>query len=124
MDHIIVEGINCRVHIGVPPIERAELQIIRVDLEVGTELSAAAEKDDFRLTVDYEELVRATRETAESNTYSLVEALADRICKTLLSRFPVRSVRVRIRKFPANLEGQVDSVGIEMIRTTGDIRRL
>ena len=117
MDNIIIEGIKCQAHIGVPPQERSSRQSISIDLEVQADLYDAVQKDDFRLTIDYEELVRLTRATVETGDHSLVETLADKICTAILTNFPVQTVKVRLRKFPKSLKDQVASVGVLFIRT-------
>jgi dihydroneopterin aldolase len=112
MDIIILEGIRCQVHIGVPRQERAARQLILIDLEVAFDFSDAAASDDFRQTIDYEKLVEAVRETAETRKYSLVETLAQQTCQRILDEFPVQSAKVRLRKYPVTLKNQVESVGV------------
>ena len=78
MDKISLIGIACSVHVGVPEPERRRRQKIVIDVTLKTDVSAAAKKDDFRLSVDYWAVERAVRESAEGREWVLVEALAER----------------------------------------------
>jgi dihydroneopterin aldolase len=122
MDNIIVEGIECQVHIGVPKRERNARQLIKIDLDVTADLDAAAESDSLRKTIDYKDLFRSVRNTAENNKYALVETLAERICSVILEEFPVYTVAVRLRKYPKSLQNQVESVGVLVCRSRKTIK--
>ena len=49
-------------------------------------------------TVDYRKLAACVKEVSDAAEYRLIEALAAAVADALESRFPVRRVRVRVRK--------------------------
>ena len=48
--------------------------------------------------MDYDQLYRTVREVVEGQSFHLLEALAATTAETILERFAVRRVRVRIAK--------------------------
>lgn len=102
MDLIRLEGVSCRVHLGVPAAERRRLQTVRVDLVLELDLRAAGRADDFRKTADYWALEKAVRREAEGRARNLVEALAEDLAALALRQVrAARSVRVAVHKRPA-----------------------
>lgn len=69
------------------------------------------------LIVCYEELCALISRVFHDETFNLIEALAERIANTTLSRFQqVEIVRVQVRKPSAPIPDQVDYVGVEVTR--------
>lgn len=101
-DKIWLCGVSCSVKLGVPAAERCKRQTVLVDLGLELDLSPAAARDDFRLTVDYAALEKAVRGLAETGERQLVETLAERLAAEVL-RFGARikAVTVRVHKKPA-----------------------
>ncbi len=81
---------------GVEPEERAQEQAFVVDVRY--EVGDAAAADALAQTVDYREVLACVRETFESRSFSLLEALASAVADAISERFAVESVRVEIRK--------------------------
>ena len=48
------------------------------------------------------------REVSDDRAYSLLEALADAVARTLLERFPIDRARVRVRKPEVELDVPVE----------------
>lgn len=102
MDFIRLEGVACRVRLGVPAAERAKRQTVLVDLALELDLRAAGRSDDFRNAADYWALEKAVRREAEGRERCLVEALAEDLAALALRlERRARSVRVRVLKRPA-----------------------
>jgi dihydroneopterin aldolase len=59
---------------------------------------AAARTDRLEDAVDYRLVADCVREVSDARAYHLLEALAQGVAEALLERFPVRRVRVRVRK--------------------------
>ena len=69
------------------------------DLTCAVALAARAESSDkLGDAVDYDALYRTVREVVEGKSFHLLEALAAATAETILERFEVRKVRVRIAK--------------------------
>ena len=69
--------------------------------------------DDLARTVDYSAAARVCRETAERQEYRRIETLADVLCGELLSAFPLKQVRVTLRKF---ILPDTDAVSVTLTR--------
>ncbi len=113
MDSILIEGLHCRAHVGVPLEERQRLQQVRIDLELGLDLKVAGRLDRVEKTKDYASVAQAIKDLVRRRSFRLVEAMAEAIAGQLLERFKPAFVRVRVRKF--SVPG-TDSVGVEVTR--------
>jgi len=116
MDRICLNGVPLRARLGELPEERAFPQKLLLDLVIEVELEAAANTDQLSLTVDYKKLVDQLQAFAERTSCNLLETLTHRLCGVALEDPKVSGVHVNLRKFPAELTGQVESVAVEMIR--------
>jgi dihydroneopterin aldolase len=88
--------------------ERAEGRRFLVDLELELADTSAAETDRIEDAVDYRDVVAAVVEVSDGHAYHLLEAFASAIADTLLSRFPLARVSVRVRKPDVVLTRPVD----------------
>jgi dihydroneopterin aldolase len=95
---IRLEGLSVFGHHGARPYEKEAGQRLEVDLELEPTDDRAETSDRLADAVDYDDLYRAVREVVEGESYHLLEALAKRTADTILDRFSVRRVRVRISK--------------------------
>ena len=116
MDRICLNGVPLRARLGELPEERAFPQKLILDLVIELELEAAANTDQLSLTVDYKKLVDHLQAAAERTSCNLLETLTSRLCQVALEDPKVNSIQARVRKFPAELMGQVESVAVEMSR--------
>jgi dihydroneopterin aldolase len=95
-DAIVVEGIRAEGRHGLAATgERDRPQPWVADVELRRDLRGIA--DELGATVDYTEIVKATREVIENESFELVETLANAIAARLL-QFGAESVRVRLCK--------------------------
>lgn len=116
-DKIIVQGMTFWGYHGVNPEERTQGQRFVVDLELALDLSPAGISDDLGRTANYAAAYRVTKEVVEGEPLNLIEAVAERLAAALLERFPLESVRVRVRKPWAPVKGSVlDTVAVEVVR--------
>jgi len=98
MATIRLEGLSVFGHHGARPYEKEAGQRLEVDLELEPTDDRAESSDRLTDAVDYEHLYRTVREVVEQKSFHLLEALAAATAETILGRFAVRSVRVRIAK--------------------------
>jgi len=85
-------------HHGARPYEKEAGQRLEVDLELEPADDRAERSDKLADAVDYDALYSTVREVVEGESFHLLEALAARTAETLLDRFSIRRVRVRIAK--------------------------
>jgi len=107
---ITLAGIKLRPRIGVTPGERRQPQICEADVSLWGDFDAAAHTDSLDKAVDYSRVLSAVTGVAHAREYNLIEALAHAIARRVLQDFPVRRVRVRLRKTPASLAAALDFV--------------
>ena len=114
-DRIVIDGLRCMVHVGVPDAERRPRQRLLLDITLETPLARAGKQDDMRATVDYAAAAALAKKITEERSYKLVEAIAERVVAALLTRFrTVTAVSVGIRKFSVP---HAESVGVEITRS-------
>ncbi len=114
MDIIFLDEIRVQTKLGVPDWERMREQTIILDIEIGYDLSTACTSDLVADTIDYGLVVHRIRETLKTNSFRLVEALAEHVCQLILSEFKALQVKVKVAK-PAILPG-LKSLGVCILR--------
>ncbi len=115
---IWLNGVECRVKVGVPAAERARRQTILVDVGLETDIRPAAARDDFRLATDYWALEKLIRAEAEAGARALVETLAEKLAASVLSKMAVPAVTIRVHKTPAVMP-KTREVIVEIRRARG-----
>ena len=95
-DAIVVRGIRAEGKHGLPG-EREIPQPFVVDVEVLGDLAPAAAADAIDATMDYGAICSEVRDVIVSESYELVEALAEAIATRVISMGAI-SVRVRVSK--------------------------
>ena len=98
MATIRLEGLSVFGHHGARPYEKEAGQRLEVDLVLEPVSSASETSDKLADTIDYDRLYQLVREIVEGRSYHLLEALARTTADTILERFPIRRVMVRIAK--------------------------
>ena len=113
---IELHGIELHGHHGVLESERVEGQRFLVDLELDLADEQAAVTDRIEDAVDYRDVVAAVIEMVEDRRFDLLEALATALADTLLARFPLVRVRVRVRKPDVVLDRPVEHAAVVVER--------
>lgn len=114
-DVILLEGVEVPASLGVTEAERRIRRPVRLDLELGFDLSRAGRSDDLAETLDYGELYEVVAKVAGGREHRLVEALGERIVSALFENFPIDSVRLTVRKSKP-IAGVLDWAGIRITR--------
>jgi dihydroneopterin aldolase len=116
-DRIVLAGMAFQARHGVLDWEKTEPQRFEVDVELCLDVGPAGRDDDLSRTVDYRGVYGAVRDVVESNTFNLIEALAEAIAHRLLAEQPLADeVVVRVRKPGVRLGGPLDYAGVEIRR--------
>ena len=93
-----LEGLSVFGHHRARPYEKEAGQRLEVDLELEPMDNRAEASDRLADAVDYDHLYKTVRDVVEGRSYHLLEALAASTAETILERFHVRRVKVRIAK--------------------------
>jgi dihydroneopterin aldolase len=99
---------------GVSKAERETGRRFEVDCELEIDLSRAADSDRLADTVNYTVVYGVVEEIVQRNKFNLLETVAARIANTLLDRFTVRRVIVRVRKRIPPIPGNLDYIEVEL----------
>lgn len=116
MDRVILNGIQCRLRVGVSPEERREPQDCLVDVELDCDLSRAAHSDDLRDTVDYSRVFESVQRLCREEDFALLERFAGRLAEEIRDSVHCDSMLIRVQKLHPPLSGSVAFAGIEIRR--------
>ena len=115
-DKVILPDIPVQARVGCTEDERAEFQMLLIDIELRCELAGAAKEDSIQAAIDYVEVRAEAERVAGLKPYALIETIADELAAGLLERFAPDKVRVRVRKPTALAEFGVPWAGVEVVR--------
>lgn len=101
---------------GVEESEKIEGQRYEVDVELFLDLRKPARSDQLEDTIDYREVYEVVEEIVVEGEYNLVETMAEDMASSILDKFNVKEVLVRVRKPHVPLRGISDGVEIEIRR--------
>lgn len=101
---------------GVWDEEREIGQRFEVDIELKIDASAAAQSDRLKDTVDLYAVYEAVENEVLNGKYLLLETMAEKIAQTILKKFQVKEVLVRVRKPHAPIRGIQDGIEVEIVR--------
>ncbi|NND81313.1 MAG: dihydroneopterin aldolase [Gammaproteobacteria bacterium] len=98
MDTIFLQGVQCECVIGVWEWEKKITQTLVLDIELATDIMAAAASDNLKDTVDYKHLTERVLEVAKERPYNLIETLIERLARMILAEFDTPWVRIKLDK--------------------------
>ena len=120
-DLVEIRGLKLKGRHGVTDEERSAEQPFVINLAARLDARQAAMLDDLSSTLDYEEAVQIVAKIVTGESYQLIETLADRIARALLTNPRVLDVWVRVAKTHAPLSEDVEEVAIEVSRSRDDV---
>ena len=91
-----------------------------VDLELSISLKNSGLSDDLHDTVDYGAVYKTVNNLLESKRYFLLEALAEDISRSVIKKYNIDAVIIRVRKPNAPVSGVIDTVEVELNRKKSD----
>lgn len=115
-DSITLRGLRALGRHGIAPGEREQAQPFEIDLELFVDLSVAGRSDDIADTIDYGPLSTRIVELVETESFDLIEHLAERIATIAKADGRVTGVRVSLRKLRPPVAAQLDSAGVTIVR--------
>ncbi len=118
VDRIFLRDLEVQTVIGIWEWERRITQLVRIDLELATDVRAAAASDSIEDALDYKEIAKRVIAFVGESRFRLVETLAERIAQLIVAEFGVPWLRLSVSK-PGAIEGSRD-VGVCIERSTAD----
>ena len=117
-DRILVRGLRLEGRVGVSDEERAQPQLLELDVELELDADAAARSDDLNDTVDYGPLIGLCQTTLERGEFKLLEALVGALVDQVLAAAPrATAVTIRVRKLAVPVDADLDYAEVELRRT-------
>lgn len=98
-DAVHIEQLELFARVGVTEEERAKPQRLACSITLWPKTSFETLQDDIARTIDYSAVCAAVREFVEKRSDKLIETVAAEVCQHLLEGFPLRQVRIELRKF-------------------------
>lgn len=115
-DTIEVRGLALECVVGVRPEERDRDQPVRLDLQLGLDLSRAGQTGRITETCDYDRVTDEVIALLRFRRYRLIEAAVEEIAAMLLGVHPpLEQVRVRLEK-PEALQGRASTAAVTILR--------
>jgi len=110
MDIVYIRDLRIETIIGIYDWERETRQTVSLDLEMGTDISKAAQSDNIEDTLDYKSVAKRLIQFVGDSEFQLVETMAERIADIVLNEFNVPWMKLRLSK-PGAVTGSQD-VGV------------
>lgn len=110
MDIVYIRELEIQTVIGIYDWEREIRQTVSLDLDMATDIRAAAASEDIKNTLDYKAVSKRLIGFIEEAQFLLIETMAERVAEIVLDEFPVCWLRLRLGK-PGAVTGARD-VGV------------
>ncbi len=107
MDIVYIRDLRIETIIGIFAWEREVKQIVSIDLDMASDIHAAAQSDDIKDALDYKTISKRIIQFVEQSQFQLIEALAESVSNIVRDEFKVSWLRLRISK-PGALRGAQD----------------
>jgi len=115
-DLVLIEGLEIRTVIGIYEWEREIRQMVRLDLEMAWDISAAGKSDSIVDTLDYKAVSKRLISFVEASSFGLIESLAEHCARIILDEFHVPWLRLKMSK-PGAVRGS-ENVAVLIERGT------
>jgi dihydroneopterin aldolase len=110
MNSVYIKGLRAESVIGVYEWERHIRQPLVLDLEMASDIAAAASTDHIGDALDYAEISKRVIALVEASEYQLIETLAHAVGHMIMRDFGVPWLRLRLGKPGA--VAAADDVGV------------
>lgn len=98
MDIVYIRELEVETVIGIYDWEREIRQTVSLDLEMGTDINAAAATEDIENTLNYKSVSDRLIGFISESEFLLVETMAQQIADIVMQEFGVRWLRLRLGK--------------------------
>lgn len=95
-DALHITALNVSTQIGVHAWEQRIKQTLLIDLIIPSNFSAC--EDDLSKTIDYDALCQQVTQCVESQSFQLIETVANTVAKLLQDEFKVSELTVKVSK--------------------------
>ena len=99
MDSITIKDLEVQMHIGVTATERERPQRLLISLMLERDLGEAGRTDMESATTAYDAVIDMVKQLLAHRPRKLIEAVANEIAETILSKRLAVAVTVEVKKF-------------------------
>lgn len=96
MDTLIIQGLSVQTQIGVYAWEQKIKQQLIIDITIPADFSTCA--DDINSTLDYAVLCQKVTSFVESQSFQLIEYVANCVAQLIKEEFQVAQVTITVAK--------------------------
>jgi len=115
-DRIELRGLRALGICGALPEEQQRPQPLEVDLDVVADLARSGASDELADTVDYGAIAQAVERVIVTESFTLLERLAQRIIDVVMDDERVVEATVAVRKLRPPVPQQLDTSGVRITR--------
>ena len=101
MDIIYLRDLRIDTIIGIYAWERRTRQTVIFDIEMGADITRAAQTDAIEDTLNYKAVAKRVISFVENSDCQLIETLAERVADIVLREFNVPWLRLSVNKLGA-----------------------
>ena len=98
MDIVYLRDLKIETVIGIFDWERQIKQTVVLDIDMATDVAAAAATDNIEDALDYKAITKRIIQFVEASEFQLVETLAERIAEVLRSEFEIPWLKLTVNK--------------------------
>jgi len=117
MDKVHIKNLKILGKHGVYDFEKKQNHFFEIDAIIFLSLKKAGESDNLQDTVDYVEAVNLITKIFKEKDCKLIEAVAESICSALLDSYPIKKIKLKIRKPHAPIDADLDTVQVSISRS-------
>jgi len=113
LDIVYIRDLRIETVIGIYDWEREIKQVVSLDIDMASDIRAAAASEDIAQTLDYKAISKRLLQFVGDAQFLLIEAMAEHIAVLILSEFAVPWLRLKVSKPGAVREASDVGVIIE-----------
>ena len=95
-DLLQISALNTMTHIGIHEWEQRILQQLLIDIRIPTDFTSC--NNQLEKTIDYDQLSQRVTAYVESNSFTLIETVAETVAQLIKDEFQVTALTVSVSK--------------------------
>lgn len=96
MDKLCIHELKLNTKIGVHTWEQRILQTLLIEISLTVDTSQC--NDDINSTLDYSQLCEAVTQFVESNSFNLIETVANQVANLIQEKFNITNIEIKVTK--------------------------
>ena len=95
-DMLEITALSIKTHIGVHAWEQRILQQLLLNIRIPTDFTSC--NNELANTIDYDQLCQQVTAFVESNTFTLIETVAENVAQLIKETFKITEVTISVSK--------------------------